>query len=558
VRAATARRRKELAALVSEAKAVLGPARRPDPHAFAGDPVGYAEEVLGIHTLTAEQKEILRLLHEPPCRVLVPSAHDVGKTFAAAVAACYWYDSFDPGLVLTTAPTEKDVIDLLWAEIRLLRRRAGLDLSDLAPSAPYMGTSPEHYAKGYVSRKHQGFQGRHRERMLFIFDEANDVDALHWTTTRTMADPDLGSAWLAIFNPTSTTSQAYQEDMATDEADGTPRWHRIRLSALAHPNVTAELAGRGKPVKGAVSLAMIDDWVREWCEPVTDPADRRATDIEWRPGSGYYFRPGPIFQARALGIWPDLGDGVWSPAVWEACVAGPDPGLPASGLPELGVDCATGKGDDYHAVHARWGPVSLHHETSNTMDPARIAARVRAVCGLMADLANGRRPQGAAPVRPQQVPVKIDDDGTGNALASFLGAAGYAVCPVGAGTLPQDRARYPLKRDELWFQVAARARAGLVYFGRLDRATRARLRQQLLAPAWGLDRAGRRQVETKDQTKEKIGRSPDDADAANLSHYEGGKFLAPSVLIDNPPRRRLDPSDREHSAARRRGLFGVR
>jgi hypothetical protein len=514
---------------VSEAKAVLGPARRPDPHAFAGRPVAYAEEVLGIHTLTADQKAILNALHEPPCRVLVPSAHDVGKT----------------------------VIDLLWAEIRLLRRRAGLDLGDLAPSAPFMGTSPDHYAKGYVSRKNQGFQGRHRERMLFIFDEANDVDALHWTTTRTMADPDLGSAWLAIFNPTSTTSQAYQEDMGCDEADGTPRWHRLRLSALAHPNIAAELAGREKPVRGAVSLAMLDDWAREWCEPVADPADRRATDVEWRPGSGNWYRPGPIFQARALGIWPDLGDGVWSPALWEACLRGPAPDYPAHGLPEIGIDCATGKGDDYFALHCRWGAVSFHHETSNTMDPARIAFRAREAAQACALLVNSRLPANAARVGPKQVPIKIDDDGTGNAVCAFLAGEGYSVCPVGAGTLPQDRLRYPLKRDELWFQVAARARAGLVHLGRLDRPTLARLRQQLLAPAWGLDLAGRRQVERKDVTKEKIGRSPDDADAANLSFYEGGIFLAPRTVLDNP-RRRLDPSDREHSAARRRGLFGMR
>src|SRR5262249_14204019 len=157
------------------------------------------------------QKQILRLLHEPPYRVLVPAAHDTGKTFVAAVAALYWFFSYDPGLVLTTAPTERDVIDLLWAEVRLLAQKAGLALPGLAPSAPLMMDSPEHYAKGYVSRKGQGFQGRHRPRMLFIFDEANDVDALHWVTARTMADPDQGCAWLAIFNPTSTTSQAYQE-----------------------------------------------------------------------------------------------------------------------------------------------------------------------------------------------------------------------------------------------------------------------------------------------------------------------------------------------------------
>ena len=87
MRAATARRRKELAALVSEARAVLSPTREADPHAYAGRPVEFAREVLKIDTLTPEQENILRMLHEPPYRVLVPSAHDVGKTFIAAVAA---------------------------------------------------------------------------------------------------------------------------------------------------------------------------------------------------------------------------------------------------------------------------------------------------------------------------------------------------------------------------------------------------------------------------------------------------------------------------------------
>ena len=38
---------------------------------------------------------------------------------------------------------------------------------------------------------------------------------------------------------------------------------------------------------------------------------------------------------------------------------------------------ATGKGEDYWAMHCRWGAVSLRHETSNTMDPARIFSRLK-------------------------------------------------------------------------------------------------------------------------------------------------------------------------------------
>ncbi|HEX5272171.1 MAG TPA: hypothetical protein VFW33_16860 [Gemmataceae bacterium] len=527
------------------------PRREADPHAYPGRPVEYAERVLGVHTLTAEQQQMLRLLHVPPFRVLVPSAHDVGKTFAAAVAASYWFDSYDPGLVLTTAPTEKDVIDLLWTEIRLLRRRAGLPSPFIGPKAPELYDHEDHYAKGYVSRLGQGFQGRHRPRMLFIKDEANDVDALHFTTTRTMFDPELGHAELCIFNPTSTTSQVYQEDLACDDPSRPPPWHRIRLSALNHPNIKADLEGRRRPVPGAVTKAMVDEWVREWCEPVR-PGDHEATDLEWPPGSSRWYRPGPIFQARAMGQWPDTGSGVWSPALWDACLREPPP-FPFPGTPEIGCDCATGKGDDYHAIHARWGPASVHHETSNTMEPARIFERLKDVAARMAALANQYRDRGARPVVATDILIKLDDDGTGGAIGSFLREAGYSVCCIGAATNAQDQGRYARKRDELWFQTAGKAKAGLVSLSQLDAATRARLRQQLLAPAWDLDPAGRRRVEPKEVTKEKIGRSPDDADAANLAFHDGITFGRP-ILIDNPVPGR-HPGDGRQSHAERRGLF---
>ena len=88
--------------------------------------------------------------------------------------------------------------------------------------------------------------------------------------------------------------------------------------------------------------------------------------------------------------------------------------------------------------------------------------------------------------------------------------------------------------------AAEKAKAGLVYVGRLDRTTLARLRQQLLAPAWEVDSAGRRAVEKKDETKDKIGRSPDDADAFNLAYLEAGE-LSYGPPVENPEPVRLGP-----------------
>src|SRR5262245_6089830 len=331
-------------------------------------------------------------------------------------------------------------------------------------------------------------------------------------------------------------------------------WHRFRLSVLDHPNLAAEMRGEPLPFPGAVNVRMVGRWVRETCEPV-GPAEVIATDFEWPPDSGKFYRPGPWFQARGLGLWPDSGSGVWTDALWEACLRGPRPAFPLDALPQVGCDTATGKGEDYHAIHGRWGSVSVAHSTSNTMDPARIAAKLKEACRELADLANRHRDRGAEPLDPQHIPIKIDDDGTGNAVGAFLGQDGYTVHPIGAGTQATCPERYPRKRDELWFATAERARSGGIYLGALDRATLRRLKQQLMAPAWDLDAQGRRKVEPKDETKEKIGRSPDDADAFLLAYYEAPTGLAPTVI--EPERRaesRGGPFGRGREGGRSRGL----
>ncbi|HKB38589.1 MAG TPA: hypothetical protein VKD72_19250, partial [Gemmataceae bacterium] len=172
-------------------------------------------------------------------------------------------------------------------------------------------------------------------------------------------------------------------------------------------------------------------------------------------------------------------------------------------------------------------------------DPARIFDRLKEAAQAMVDFANARRPRQVAPLEARRVPIKIDDDGTGGAVGAFLRRDGSHAVQVTAATVAMDDRRYPNKRCELWFQVAGRAKAGLVNLSRLDRATRARLRQQLLAVTWELDPAGRRRVEPKEDTKEKIGRSPDDADAFHLSHYQMSSGLG-IVNVPTPPNR---PSD---------------
>jgi hypothetical protein len=241
-------------------------------------------------------------------------------------------------------------------------------------------------------------------------------------------------------------------------------------------------------------------------------------------------------------------------------------------LPQIGADMATGKGDDYWACHARWGAISLHHETANTMDPVRIFGRLKEVAGELARLVTSTWPVGRVRVRPEQIPIVLDDDGTGNAVGALLRKAEYTVVMIGAASRATRPDRYPNRRSELWFQAAEKAKKGLMALWKLDRATLARLRMQLLAPTWDVTAAGQRQVEKKDRTKERIHRSPDDADAMNLAYlsFPGAWPVSMDDLgklaeIGKRPelswqeqlvRMRSSAGDYGSSAARR-GLYGL-
>jgi hypothetical protein len=123
---------------------------------FRNDPMGYAKW-MGV-TLQPLQEKALNLLMQPPYKVMLCSGHNVGKTWFMAFLTNWWYDTRDPGLVITTAPTKQDVVDLLWSEVRLQRMVKGLG-GFIGPRATEMYTSPEHWAKGFTASRGESLDG---------------------------------------------------------------------------------------------------------------------------------------------------------------------------------------------------------------------------------------------------------------------------------------------------------------------------------------------------------------------------------------------------------------
>jgi hypothetical protein len=385
----------------------------------------------------------------------------------------------------------------------------------------------------------------------------------------TMFKAEEGFAWVCFCNPTDPSSQIYAEEQLVRQ-DKSPKWRTYSISSLDHPNIEAqrkarapvnrllcgkmfskkyfpgprprELSSRYLPIPSAVSITQVDDWVQDWCLLI-DKASATGTDFEWvwPDGRRTWHRPQGDWEARCLGRWPTQA--MWSvrsDALFGK-VATATAEVPVHLLPELGGDVAR-FGDDKSCIHTRWGALSLYHASRQGLRTTDMSRWVMEIARDLADMVNLARKverAGRPFVAPQQIPLKIDDDGVGGGVTDELFAEGYNVIPVNGGSEPLEPERYLNKRSELWFQTVRRATAGGVAFSsvgsdgvvysRLDRDSLQKLKLQAMAPKWKLAPKGQRVVEKKEETKKRLGHSPDDMDAMNLSYYEAG-WEAPYAL----------------------------
>lgn len=477
------------------------------PDAYAADPVGYARDILGVSWWQKQQDVALAYVkHE---RILVKASHGVGKTHLMGGLVNHHFDSYSPGLTLTTAPTARQVYGLLWKEVRLQRRGRGM----LPKAARIEGKhadgsyDPGHLAEGYTAKDEHSFQGQHDKNLLIVIDEACGVSEEILLGVEGMASSGEGNRVIAILNPTDSSSPIRQRELQGG-------WHVITISALDHPNIAAQLRGLPKPYPKAVDLRWLEDKLLKWCSPIP-ASEHRPTDIVWPPLdfcrergiSPRHYRPGPLFEGKVLGRWPSLAvDSVWSDFAWEAAVnAVLDP---ARGRLQVGVDVAR-FGDDDTCIHVRKGGVSLYHEHGNGWSIDRTVDRVKAIAHEHATKHG---------IKPNAVPLAIDDCGVGGGVTDYLRRDGWRAVPVNPSWEPPDPDEFLNLRSALWFNLADEAALGRLSFARLDDATRAQLRLELQSPRYTVDARGRRVVEPKDRTKTRLGRSPDNADAVMLSY----------------------------------------
>ena len=406
----------------------------------------------------------------------------------------------DPGLVLATSATARQVRTQLFKEIRAVRP-FGLDL---LPRATAVYHHVRHQVIGFSTNKADAFQGHHDARQMLLFDEATGISGGFADRAETMFTGEPGHAWIAGYNPNDPTAWPY----AAEQSGG---WAVVRLSALDHPNVAAERRGDPPPVPGAVRLRQLRARLARQCEPC-DPDD--PAGFEFPDGSGRWHRAtDPRFDPQVRGRWPGVEtDQVWPDAAWQGCLA------PVTVLPhwpvQVGCDVAR-SGGNRTAIAVRKGLALVHLEAHTRWPSSRVG---RHIADRLRELCREYAPPGTP---AERVPVLVDGTGGyGTPVTDY--PDGFDFVPVTASAAAADPARFPNTRSELWWVVREAADEGAVRLGGCTRVGAdlvEALRQEWAAARYALDARSRRVVDGKDTLKDRLGRSPDLADAVHLAWY---------------------------------------
>lgn len=213
---------------------------------YFDDPVSFAKDVLGVD-LWSLQQDIAESVKANK-RTLVSSCAGVGKSYLAAVLACWWVGTrWDKDcIVVSTAPTYPQVHTNLWEEIRKLHRSAqdryekGLSPMKL----PGYVTQSDHWKLpsgeevGFGRKPPDGnmhaFNGIHRRWVLVIIDEAGGIQEDLFTAMDAITTGS-GARILAIGNPDD-PAMPMQKMWVTEDNN----WKKFRISLFWTPTFTEQ------------------------------------------------------------------------------------------------------------------------------------------------------------------------------------------------------------------------------------------------------------------------------------------------------------------------------
>ena len=442
------------------------------------DPSYFTRKILN-KELWPVQAEILRSVRDN-MRTAVRSCHGIGKTFTAAMCILWFLYTRPKAIVLSTAPTWRQVEKLIWKEIRSAYRESAIPLGgNLLPKTPELHLiHDEWYAAGLSTNEPDRFQGFHEEHILVVVDEAAGVNLEIYEAIEGILTSS-GARLLLIGNPTAIGTPFYD---AFTKAIGYKTFH---VSAYDTPNFTSA---------GITPEDIANDTWQEKAQEVPYP---RLITPQWV--SDRYKAWGESsapYQVRVMGNFPQQGEDTLIPLLWIELAMERWEDTPEGQPVQLGVDVAA-FGSDKTVIAVRKGQkvTALNvYSQKNTRETA----------GLVRHHAQENETR----------KVAVDEIGIGRGVVDSLEEDGFNDVGVNVAERASDPERYHNLRAELWytFRELLDPDKDPIALPPDDE-----LLSELASVKYKVDARGAIQIESKEDMKKRLGHSPDRADAVVLA-----------------------------------------
>ena len=448
----------------------------------------FAKQILGVNPWS-KQQDILEALSKHRF-VAVRSCNGSGKTFTAAIATIWWLMAHDEAIVITTAPTQRQVRQLLWREIRNIHMR-NRDIIGGKFSSTSLEISNRRFAFGFATNSVERFQGFHHENILIIVDEASGVH-------ENIFDAILGSISsanakiLMIGNPTFLAGTFY--DAFHKNRDN---WKTIHISAFDTPGFqnipptsrserdASEPSPKGRHesqgVPETLSSSALPQGLAnpEWAEHIAKERGRHSS----------------AYQVRILGEFPSEHDDTLIPLRHIEAAVGRDVEIRDEHETVMGIDIAR-FGDSKTVAVIRKGPRVLRLYEFRRTDLMQTTGRAL-------DLAR----------RHHVKTVYIDEVGLGaGVLDRFNEINDIQAVGVNVGKKADDTERYANLRAQMLDGLRERFADNDISI-----PDDAELISQLASMTYRYTSRGQLQLEQKDQIRSSGRQSPDKADALALA-----------------------------------------
>jgi len=439
------------------------------------DPVGFIRDVLHGDPWPIHE-EIAAAVRDYP-QVAVQSCHGAGKDWLAARLAV-WGATMG-WTVLITGPTERQVKQTLMDDVFSAWQGATPALGgELRELGWRIARGDKSGIVAFTSTDVSRITGLRGPKTFAIITEAQDEKLAHaYEGIRACLTGDV-TRFLLLGNPYFAEGEFYK-------ACTSSRWKTFKLSAFDLPSV--------KTPDRRYGAAITTKWIAD-----------AAADF----GGEFTAK----YRTKVLGEFPEGAseDSLYPPELRAAAYARHVAAAAESEDIALGVD--VGGGTDESAVAVRIGSQVTEIVTWNERDTMVTTGKVRVVAERV-----GIRPaRGGVRARGTLI---VDVNGLGQGVGDRLREAGFNVTHFKAqGKAPEPKNRHAIEFGNLrsasfWrLKVLMEAGLGLPRDVKLD--------AELAVTRYDTGSSGRIYVKPKKEIKEKLGRSPDRADAVALACWK--------------------------------------